>query len=390
MCCIFDEVTRKNRDAKVYSPAATGKIVRFAAAMRRHGHKMYVISLGRKRNENSCRFFRSQLVRMSDTPVAYAALLDIAVLTHIVSMVSCAALIVRLRHRVERVVFYNALPHYIPGLLVAKMLHMRCVLDVEDAALRRRDVRTNMQHLCERLFCYLCTGGLMVANRSLARVSPLQASMAFYGIAHPVVCQKDLGYPIRILFSGALLTETGADLFIESLRLFMGSSLSRIGKIKFIVTGFGTRAHDIKVLSESWARGFVEYRGLVSWLEYKELLKECQIGLCLKLPSHEMSETTFPSKVIEMASYGIAVVGFAVSDVPLLFPPGTLVYLRDESPQTLCGIYEDIIRSPQRYRDVGLRGQGVVGEILGEGRVVADVSAFWKCGAWTADGDKII
>ena len=68
--------------------------------------------------------------------------------------------------------------------------------------------------------------------------------------------------------------------------------------------------------------------------QYDLLLKRSHVGLALKPNSGSLADTTFPSKVVEMAGAGLLVVTTRISDVDKVLRDGA-VYLEDDDSGTL-------------------------------------------------------
>jgi glycosyltransferase involved in cell wall biosynthesis len=118
------------------------------------------------------------------------------------------------------------------------------------------------------------------------------------------------------------------------------------------------------------------FLGKVEESDYIEILRQSHVGLCLKLPGSGMGATTFPSKVVEFASYGLLVISTRVSDVPDLFPPGSAVLLADPSAEALVAALVAADADPQTAREIAERGNAVVRERLSVKKVGTELLAF--------------
>ncbi len=74
--------------------------------------------------------------------------------------------------------------------------------------------------------------------------------------------------------------------------------------------------------------------GAPSAAAYRAIVEKAQVGLALKPRSGPLSQTTFPSKVIELAGAGLLVLTTDISDVREVLGEGAL-YLDDETPEGL-------------------------------------------------------
>ena len=92
---------------------------------------------------------------------------------------------------------------------------------------------------------------------------------------------------------------------------------------------------------------------------YFALLDTCHASLSLKSPHSKISSTTFPSKVIEIASRGISLVTTKVSDVGEIFKEDEAWILPEFSSNALCAMLKDMARRPAEIRRRALAGQAV-------------------------------
>jgi glycosyltransferase involved in cell wall biosynthesis len=159
-----------------------------------------------------------------------------------------------------------------------------------------------------------------------------------YGVAtyfDAAAGERHLSERFSLLYGGSIEHGTGQDLFLES--------IDRIATTKpdlaldIFITGrypndvFEAFAADIE--SRTSIRVFLH--GELSTERYWDLLRKIDVGLCLKLPSDSIGQTTFPSKVIEYAAFGVLVCSTPVSDVPLIFSSDTAILMKTEDPEEL-------------------------------------------------------
>jgi len=376
----FEESVKKQRSISGDSPAASGKVIRLCHAVRTQGGKAIVISLGRGRQRGSWRWYPVTIRRTERIPVVYAAYYDAPLLTHLVSACSLFFILLKNSRCNSVLIFYNFLSYYVPGLIINRLMGRRCILDLEDGY--RRDEASLKGHLNQfliKIHNHYCNGGAMLASSTLIKQTPLRPNIVCYGVAPIVSHIKDWRLlPIKILFGGALLKDTGAELFLDAIGNIMSNNPAIASRLKITVTGFGDMSDKIQDTAETLYKGLVEFRGSVSNKEYIQILSESHVGLCLKLPDMSMGATTFPSKVVEMAAYGLLVVSTKVSDVPKLFSDKCGVLLSQATPQNLADILTDVASFPEKYQVIALRGQKVITTLLSPERVGAALLDFWS------------
>jgi glycosyltransferase involved in cell wall biosynthesis len=123
---------------------------------------------------------------------------------------------------------------------------------------------------------------------------------------------------------------------------------------------------------------FLDFRGNVSTGEYRQILQDSHLGLCLKLPSSSMGATTFPSKVVELASNGLLVVSTKVSDVPLILDNSCAFLLGEATAQALANALTEIASHPEKSGATALKGQQKIAALLSEETVGAGLLQFWR------------
>src|SRR5262245_35796148 len=93
LCGALDERTRAARKISSANPAATKQIINFCRAIFAAGVRPLVVSMGRGRQDRSGDSYPAFAKRVSGIPVVYARFVHLPLVTHIVSAVSLACLI---------------------------------------------------------------------------------------------------------------------------------------------------------------------------------------------------------------------------------------------------------------------------------------------------------
>lgn len=377
---MFEESVKLFRSISGDSPAASGKVIRLCQAVRLSGGNVWVISLGRGRQKGSWKWYPSVVRRSEGVPIIYTAYFDAPLLTHFITTLSLFLILLRITNRNSVLIFYNFLIYYAPALVINRLCGRRCVLDLEDGFRSdERTIKRFLNHFLLGLHNMLCNGGAMVASSSLITQTTLRPNYVCYGVAPSVQFHKDwCALPLQVIFGGALLHDTGVELFLQTLEMLVFERSNITTRLKFIVTGFGDLSGQIKEFVETRYKDFVEFRGNISSLEYREILNQSHIGLCLKLPDRSMGATTFPSKVVEMAAYGLLVVSTNVSDVPNVLSDDSAVLLREAEPLALAQALKYISSNPTFARETAKKGQMRVATLLSAKKVGTELLRFWN------------
>jgi glycosyltransferase involved in cell wall biosynthesis len=315
----------------------------------------------------------------------YAAYWDCPVLTHFVTAFSLALIAWRLRKRVVSTVFWNAMTHYVLALLVVRFAHIRCILDLEDGP---RDDLRNFRGAIERFLVRVWdrwADAAMVANAQLLDRIQTRPAYVYYGVAPAVSIDRDWNGQIRFFFSGYLSKETGVEVLIDALHGLKERSSEILSHFRVLAVGYGKLTDRMRSAADGELRGILEFHGLASDAEYQELLRTSHVGLCLKMPDHAYGQTTFPSKVIEFARWGLLVVSSKVSDVPALFSEDSAVLLDETAADQLAAAIKKIIEDPSGSQSLARTGQRVIASRLDPGIVAWNLARLWLGPALNSD-----
>jgi hypothetical protein len=145
LCNAVDEETKKERNIRFDSPAATNKVLGLAKALQTQTVDIQVLSLGRGKQTGSYKKFPAKSTSVNGIPVHYAAFWHMPLLTHIVGSLSMALKFNKfLKDHSGRVIViaYNRLWHYLPTLILAKLKHASGYLDLEDGTIISSGLKT--------------------------------------------------------------------------------------------------------------------------------------------------------------------------------------------------------------------------------------------------------
>jgi glycosyltransferase involved in cell wall biosynthesis len=254
----------------------------------------------------------------------------------------------------DRVLLYNYSPEFILAALYLKIIGRPATLDIEDAPRKdQSDFRGLGNRISFRMLAPLCTRKCVTAARKIGERLGLRSFLTVYGVASyfdapASTTPKFADEKVKILYGGVIMASTGLDLFVGAVRHLIAVAPDL--PIHFFITGtypdVELRAFAQEVETSSRFR-LTPYSGL-SMAEYRDLAKQVDIGLCLKLPSHSVGQTTFPSKAIEYAALGMLVCATAVSDIPIIFDESTGIILASESPEELASAILDAVTNRAR------------------------------------------
>jgi glycosyltransferase involved in cell wall biosynthesis len=363
----LEDATRQERGITSDSPAASHKVFHLARAARKAGVRTVVVSLGRGRADGSFRYFPGKAARVNGVSVVYLPFTHIPILSELLTLLSLAPLIWRLRlykgHKA--VVFYNRMPSYLTGLVLARLLRFRTVLDLEDGetVTRNWSFAGARNRLLRWLYDALCSDGAMLACSALAKMTKLQPTLCCYGTYEAGVRGwREPLLPINVLMGGTISVDTGAQMLIDVIAALRKEVPFWAVDIRIEITGKGDCLQDFQALAEDAAKPEVVVHGRMTDDKYREVLARIDVGLALKPNSGELANTTFPSKVIEYAGSGVLVITTDISDVRTVLGSGA-IYLVDDDPQLLIEKLRWVAENREEAGKLALEGRKRVAEL---------------------------
>ncbi len=283
-----------------------------------------------------------------------------------VSSISFLIFCIRKVKGADRVLFYNFFPEYILAALYLKIVGNPGIIDVEDGPRAdERGPRGAMVRSSYKIMHRLTARKYITVSSRLSRSLGLDRFRAIYGVANSKRTVNLNFSPfssdrINVLYGGAILPDTGLDLFVECVDHILECYPD--APITFNISG--NYDYDLmsalaqKVEKKAGKVAMICHRGL-SLSDYKKMLESMDAGLCLKLASREMGQTTFPSKVVEYSSLGILVISTCVSDVPDIFDDSSAIMLPHENPTSLAEALVSMANDRTGSRERARSGQVV-------------------------------
>lgn len=186
--------------------------------------------------------------------------------------------------------------------------------------------------------------------------------MCYYGVVEPVTLKPALSTGrVRILLGGTVSPQTGAPLLVGAMEILRCTYPERAAGMEIVITGKGSSMEEFRRLEESSVAPRVIVYGRLNDAGYARILSECQVGLALKLAAGPLADTTFPSKIIELANAGLLVVSTDISDVRKIFGDGAL-FLVPETAQVLAELLLWAMENPRRVAITSELGRFNVGK----------------------------
>lgn len=318
----YDEFLAEKRGVYTDSPAANQKVQSIVNALNTRHIQTSILSIAAGRSKKKFVFDYS-----THTPKAlYCAYLNLPMLRHLVSMISLClnAITIMRAQKINKVLVYNTLPHYIPAILIIKlMFRIEIYIDIEDNHQENFDKRasTLLKSLCNSILLRLCSSGAICITSATYNNIHQRNKLLLRGIFENAQNEE---ITVResnpsFLFSGTLEKQTGAQILLDALTKLQNQETKKHKKITIHVTGFGSLTDKFKNFRTRTKSVEFYFHGRMGNEQYTNLLKNCDVGLSLKLPNGPYAQTTFPSKLFEYASYKLAIISTKLEDVECVF-----------------------------------------------------------------------
>ena len=361
ICNALDDMTRIERGIDTDSPAASRKIFALCTALRMVDIHPVVISLGRGRQDGSARYFQHKVCRVNGVVVIYLPFLHVPILSELLSLVSIVPVLWRVRTiKSDKVaLFYNRMPAFFFGLVVARLLQFRTILDLEDGETNSNSwsLAWAKSRLLVRSFDSLCSSGALLACSALEGMTRLQPTLSCYGTCEASTLESTRNkLPVTVLLGGTVTLDTGAHLLVDAIKLLREEAPLWAVNIRFEISGKGDCLCQFEHLAKDDRKPMVIVHGRIADDEYQQVLAHTQVGLALKPNSGVLAHTTFPSKVIEFASHGILVVTTDISDVRKVLGGGA-IYLTEDNPRVLIEKLQWIVENLVEANNLAVHGQ---------------------------------
>lgn len=283
------------------------------------------------------------------------------------------------------VLFYNHAAEYLLALIILRLRGVAVYQDIEDAPIAAdRGLRGVLNRIGYRAMLALSSPRKVTVSEQLGRDMGLREFVAVQGVASQIqsTANRDawmdlaLGGPLRLHYGGSLMASTGLDLFCDMIEVLQTLPWADSRGVVFEVTGIGNFER-LRELARGCPAGLrIEPHGTVDRDHYDAVLQRCHAGLSLKLPDEAVSSTTFPSKVIEITSRGLALVSSVVSDVAVIFDEDDAFLLHDLSSKTLAATICEMIADTEEVRRRAEAGQQVAQQRFAPAAVGARLAEF--------------
>lgn len=336
----------KVNNISCYVGAASNKIYSISKSLNEKGVKVKNVMSPITTSEKNKKIIRGLSYRELGIDYYFMLTTSIRFLNRILASITYLFFYIFNVRKRDRVVIYNFFPEYIFICILGRLLNNPIILDIEDGVREdEQGIRGLANRLSFKLINSLVRKDKIVANTFLNSKYSNDNGFICYGAVSPVTkdysCDDIIfsNEKVKVLFGGALFKETGTELYLEMLSNIAQSKYR--DSFKFYITGYGDQGFINKIRNE-YKMLDVEVLTGISQHDYFSILSECNIGLNLKIPSEDMSVTTFPSKVVEIINNDMLLISTKVSDIPYIFSENEVVFLSENTGQCLANCLTSI------------------------------------------------
>jgi glycosyltransferase involved in cell wall biosynthesis len=341
-----------------------------ARALKLAGDTVLVLSMGRGKASGENRHHTGKVRFVNGVPIVYAPFSERKLFSEFLSLISLSYIIFRLRRYSgsTSVVFWNRTSAYIPSLFMSYILGFSRFLDLEDGDLPISSSSLADIYISFKRVVYnrLCSSGAIISCNALSSSLAGRRHFCYYGVSEIVVDRREIDSRSKIVFlmCGTLSIDTGALTLYKAIRLLRELHESWVDRLEFVITGKGDCINAFEQFVNTDFAPSVKVMGRLNDLEYNDVLASAHVGLALKQVNGPLATTTFPSKVIEMASAGLLVITTDISDVKAVLGDNGAVYLTDDEPERLISAIRWIVANPGMANAISESGAAVVRDKL--------------------------
>ncbi len=364
-CGMINTNNYANRiDSSIVVAAAANKMTAVIQAIRQQGLRAFLVTMPVLGRFNKIRFASGLMIRGEKMPQIIFPTVANAYCRKILSMIYFGWFCLRVVKPGDIVILYNHALEYLLGLIVLCLRGIRPILDIED--IPRHDERGFFHWLDKQIFhffmMFTSSKKIVVSNKLAKRLGVEDACIIHGSIRSDLEFKPSKKFLssrlVKVIYSGTLIPETGLDLFCDSVKQLVNILSITNNRIEFVITGFGgvDRIEKLQAYC-SGSNVQVTYKKTLTHSEYLNQIRSCDVGLCLKMPDSDITNTTFPSKVIEITTNGLLLISTKASDVPDLFDSSCAVFLSESTSNCLVNAFMKLFSNSEEMQKIAQLGQ---------------------------------
>lgn len=374
-------------NASTFTGAASNKMMAITKVMRNQGWDASIISLPFVGASAQRFFIPAVTLEDGGVPIEFLPTFRSAVVrkilgTWVFGLRACWI------EKNAKVIVYNHAIEYALALLVLRLRSIPVVHDIEDAPTTdERGLRKFFSHFSFWATNKLTLSKKMVVAEHVAKSLKIEDYVVIRGVAGddvPVDAHKwaalEQGGALVLHFGGTLNRATGIDVFCAAVKMLSVSPLLPNAGIEFNVTGVGEldKIQSLQQALQGCSKVRVNLHTPLSKQAYQTLFGQCHGSLSLRDPLADYSNTTFPSKVIEITSSGLALVSSKQGDVPDIYSHEAAFFMDHYNPECLSSLIIWIASSPSEAEKIAAKGKHIAALNFSDSVIVNQMRALFQ------------
>lgn len=243
----------------------------------------------------------------------------------------------------ESIVVYHSLDYCSFFLNTRKKKNFKLIGEVEEIY---QDVHPQSKNLSEDEYGFFSVcDNFIFPNTVLDEKVNTQSksSIVIHGLykVQPKVANKFDDGRIHVLYAGTFDPVKGGALAAVEAAMYLPDNYH------LHITGFGSES-DSKNIREKVnditkkAKAQITFHGFISREELTDLMQMCHIGLCTQDPTKKLNLTSFPSKILNYLSNGLAVLTGRNRAIEESKVSDLLYYYEEQTPQSIAASIKNI------------------------------------------------
>lgn len=236
------------------------------------------------------------------------------------------------------VVVYHSMGLRWPLIIARKILNRKIILEVEELYSAAWQLRKDQINKEKKYFRNIADSYILVNDIIAKKCSLSKPFVVCYGNyeKNPNVNNFEEDNLTHIVYAG-VISEEGTDAFIASETITFLPKNYRIH-----ILGYGTNSHinklETKIDSINKFLGYkgVTYEGCLSGHEYTLFLSKCSIGLCTRVLKDDLSDYTFPSKILVYLGNGLIPICSPITSVMQSQVKDYVVFTEEITPESVA------------------------------------------------------
>ena len=385
--CVNSSEYAKHVSEPLFVAAASNKMHSIVKALRINKVNAWIFSSPVFPSDSKKWLYPKKIQKKNSQPVVYMASSSNKYIRLFIAMVTFSWMCFRNVRSSDIVIFYNHSFEFLFGLIILRLRGVLPFLDIEDVP--RDDAKGYYEKILNHiffLFYKLTDSRKIVVSNQIASNLGIKDYFVAYGAVEgscklPYRSNKikwdslEKNSPLRIHYGGTICEDTGLFLVCDVIRYMLG--VLNDYNMQIVITGIGGEKEFTELQSEcKYSNIEIIVKRDLSREDYIDTLDSCHASLAMKLKGRSMSDTTFPSKVVEITSHGVLLISTVVSDIQLLFDDSNSLLLHVATPECIGDKILSIFKHKDNMYNISINGYKVANKTFNERIVGKKLAKF--------------